>query len=105
MIETIGFSFKGDQKHHDNIKVKTKSFPLWPENKINPQDKFGDHMKKMKPNIYTHNKKFLCDRTDKKIYLMHWGILKFHIRQGVMVDEVHDVISFEQIKCLGKNML
>ena len=69
--------------------------------KINPDD-FSDYMKKIKPDTYTQTKKLICDLSDKENYLVHYRMLKFYVRHGMIVDEFHSVISFEQDKWLEK---
>ena len=98
----IGYFLEVDLKYPDNIKEKTKNFPFCPENKkINP-DNYNDYMKKIKPKIYTKSKKLICDGTDKKKYLIHFRMLKFYVRRGLVVVKIHVVISFKQGKWLEK---
>ena len=40
----------------------------------------------MKKN-YTKDKKFLCDWTDEKNYLIHYRMLKFYVRHGMIVEK------------------
>ena len=56
----------------------------------------------MKPDTYTPCKKLICDWTDKKSYLINYRMLKFYIRHGMIVDKVHEVLSFKQSKWLSK---
>ena len=94
----IRYFVEVDIKYPDNIKQKTKNFPFATENKkINP-DIFNDYMKKIKPDIYTSVKKLICDWSDKKTYLVHYRMLKFYIRHGMIIDKVHIIISFKQNK-------
>ena len=98
----IGYFIEVDLKYPDNIKQKTKNFPFAPENKkINP-DSFNDYMKKIKPDNYTATKKLICDRSDKKNYLIHYRMLKFYTRHGMIINKVHNIISFKQSKWLEK---
>ena len=69
--------------------------------KINP-DNFNDYMKEIKPDTYTQTKNLICDWSDKKNYLVHYRLLKFYIRHGMIVDKVHEIISFKQIRWLEK---
>ena len=69
--------------------------------KINPND-FSDYMKTIKPDTDTQTKKLICDRSDKKNYLIHYRMLKFYVRHGMVVDKVHETISFKQSKWLEK---
>ena len=96
----IGYFLEVDLKYPDNIKEKTKHFPFCPENKkINP-GKYNDYMKKIKPKNYTKSKKLICDWTDKKKYLIHYRMLKFYVRHGMVVEKIHEIISFKQSKWL-----
>ena len=70
--------------------MKKKVFP----------DNFIGCMKEIKPDTYFQTKKLICDWSDKKIYLIHYRMLKFYVRHGMEVVEVHTVISFTQSKRL-----
>ena len=59
-------------------------------------------MKEIKPDTYTRTKKLICDRSDKKKYLVHYRMLKFYVGHGVIVEKVHNVISYKQSKWLEK---
>ena len=98
----IGYFVEADLKYSDNIKEKTKKFPFAPMNKkINP-DNFNDYMKEIKPDTYKQSSKLICDWSDKKNYLIHYRLLKFYIRHGMIVDKIHNVISFKQSRWLEK---
>ena len=93
-----GYFVEVNLSYPDNIKQKTKNFPFAPVNKkINPE-KFNDYMKEIKPDTYIQTKKLICDWSDKKNYLIHYRMLKFYIKHGMIVDKVHNVISFKQSK-------
>ena len=59
-------------------------------------------MKSLKPENYTKSKKLICGWTDKKKYLIHYRMLKFHVRHGMIVVKIHEIKSFKQSKCLEK---
>ena len=59
-------------------------------------------MKSIKPDTYIQNKKLICDWSDKKSYLIHYRLLKFYVRHGMIIDKIHDIISFKQSKWLEK---
>ena len=69
--------------------------------KINPDD-FSDYMKEIIPDTYTQNEKLICEWSDKKNYLIHYRMLNFYIRHEMIVDKVHDTISFKQSSWLEK---
>ena len=98
----IGYFVEVNLSYPDNIKQKTKNLPFAPVNKkINP-DNFSDYMKEIKPDTYTQNKKLICDCSDKKNYLIQYRMLNFYIRHGMIVDKVHDIISYKQSRWLEK---
>ena len=96
----IGYFLEVNLKYPDNIKQKTKHFPFCPENKKIDPDKYNDYMKKIKPENYTKSKKLICDWSDKKKYLIHYRMLKFYVRHGMIVVKIHEIISFKQSKWL-----
>ena len=96
----IGYLLEVDLKYPDYIKEKTKNFPFCPENKKIDPDKYNDYMKKIKLENYTKSKKLISDWTDKKNYLIHYRMLKFYVRHGMIVEKVHEIISFKQSKWL-----
>ena len=98
----IGYFLEVDLGYPHNIKQKTKNFPFAPVNKKINSDKFNDYMKEIKPDTYIQTKKLICDWSDKKNYLIHYRMLKFYIRHGMIVDEVHNIISFKQSRWLEK---
>ena len=69
--------------------------------KVNPDD-FSDYMKEIIPDTYTQNEKLICHWFDRKNYLIHYRMLKFYVRHGMVVDKIHDTISFKQSKWLDK---
>ena len=96
----IGYFLEVDLKYPDNIEEKTENFPFCPENKkINP-DKYNDYMNKIKPKNYTKSKKLICDWSDKMKFLIHYRMLKFYVRHGMIVEKIHEIISFKQSKWL-----
>ena len=98
----IGYFIEVDLKYPDNIKEKTKHFPFAPvSKKINPVY-FSDYMKEIIPDTYTQNKKILCYWFDKKNYLIHYRMLNFYVRHGLVVDKNHEILSFRQSRWLEK---
>ena len=57
-------------------------------------------MVKTKPKNYTKSKLLICDWTDKKKYLIHYRILKFYVIHGMVVEKIHEIVSFKQSKWL-----
>ena len=59
-------------------------------------------MNKIKPKNYTTSKELICHWTDKKKYLIHYRMLKFYVRHGMIVEKFHEIISFKQSKWLER---
>ena len=93
----IGYFLEVDLKYPDNIN-KAENFRFCPESKAFSQDKQNDYFKKLERENYTKSKKLICDWSDKKNYLNHYNMLKFYVRHGMVIDKVHEIISFKQSK-------
>ena len=57
-------------------------------------------MKKIKLHDHTENKKLTCNWTDNMKYLIHYRMLNFYVRHGMVVEEFHEILSFKQSKWL-----
>ena len=93
----IGYFVEVDLRYPDKIKEKTKSFPFCPENKIIDNDKHNESMKEIKPKNYIKSKRLKCDWIDKKNCLVQYRKLKFYVRHGMIVDKIHEIISFKKV--------
>ena len=61
-------------------------------------------MKNKKPKNHTKAKILLCDRSDKKNYLVPYKRLKFYVKHGMTVDKIHEINSFKQNMWLRKSI-
>ena len=59
-------------------------------------------MNKIKPKNFIKAKKLICVWTDEKKYSIHDRLLIFLVRHGMIVDKIHEIISFKQSKWLEK---
>ena len=96
----IGYFLEVDLKYPDDKKQKTKYFPFCPENRKIDPNKYNEYMKSIKPENYTKSKKLICDWIDKKKYLIHYRMLKFYVRHGMIVEKIHEIKSFKQSRWL-----
>ena len=99
-----GYFLEVDLEYPHNIRQKTKHFPFCPENETVSKNDFGPYMKSIMPKNYVSHKKLIFDWTDKKNNLIHYRMLKFYVRHGMKIKEVHRVISFKQSKWLEKHI-
>ena len=98
----IGYLIEVDLTYPNNMKEKTKNFPFALVNKKIDPENFSDYMKEIKPDTYIQTSKLICDWSDKKNYLVHYRMLKFYLRHGMIVDKIHNIISFKQSRWLEK---
>ena len=98
----IGYFLEVDLEYPHNIRQKTKHFPFFPENKSISKNDFTPYMQSIMPKNYVTHKKLICNWTDKRKYLIHYRMLKFYIKHGMEIKQVHRVISFKQNKWLEK---
>ena len=98
----IGYFIEVDLNYPEKIGEKTKHFPLAPENEKNIPDDFTEYMKEIIPDTFTQTRKLICDWSDKKNYLVHYRMLKFYVKHGIIVDKFHTVFSFKQSMWLEK---
>ena len=59
-------------------------------------------MIKIKSKNYTKAKKIKCDWSDKKDYWLHYRMLNFYVRYGMIVDKGQEIIPFKESKWLEK---
>ena len=88
----------------DNMKEKTENVPFAPENKVIPKDNYNDYMKKIQPKSFTEYENLISDWTDKKNSLIHYRMLKFYAGHGMVVDKIHEIISFKQNRWLEEEI-
>ena len=101
----IGYFVEVDLKYLDNTNQKTKNFPFCPEIEVISKDKFNDYLKKIQSKNYTKSKKLNCDWTDKKKYLIHYRMLTFDVRHGMVLEKIHENVFFNQSKWLEKYII
>ena len=58
----------------------------------------------MKLKNYTTAKILICDWTGEKNFLIHYRMLNFYVRHGMIVDKIHEKILFQQNKWLEKHI-
>ena len=91
-----------DLKYPTKNKDKTKYLPLSPRNEKTNENDFTSFMKEHKPDHYKPHNKLMCDQNAEKCYKLHYKNLKFLIRMGMIVEKIHELISFNQCCWLKK---
>ena len=98
----IGYVLIVDLIYPDNIKHKSKNFPFCPENKAIDPNNFTDYMKEHVPKQFRPTSELIFDQTNKEYYIVHYKNLKFYVRMGMIINEVHRIVSFDQTPWLEK---
>ena len=91
-----GFLIECDLENPNNIHEKTKFFPFLPEKKTIKIEDFSPYMTINKPEKYKPTEKLIMDQTNKQRYFLHYRDLKFYIRHGIKILNVHTVYKFKQ---------
>ena len=81
---------------------KTKHFPFLPEKKSIKVEDFSPYMTINKPEKYKPTEKLIMDQTNKQRYFLHYRDLKFYLRHGIRILNVHTVYKFKQSPWLAK---
>ena len=97
-----GYVLIVDLIYPDNIKYKSKNFPLCPENKTIDPVNYTEYMKEHMPQPHRPTSKLICDQTNKEYYIAHYRNLKFYLRMGMIISKVHRIVSFDQSPWLAK---
>ena len=61
-------------------------------------------MEKIKPTKFISLRKLICDWVDRKKYSIHYRMLNFYVRHGMVIEKVYAVISFKQSMWLEKSI-
>ena len=91
-----GFLIEFDLDYPSSIHEKTKHFPILPEKKTIEVEDFSPYMTTNKPEKYKPTEKLIMDETNKQRYFLHYRDLKFYIRHGTRILNVHTVYKFKQ---------
>ena len=99
----IGYTFDVNLKYPDHIKDDTKDFPLAPESGYVTEDMFSPFMKEMNKMLkeqfnskFSSTRKLLLTQYDKENYVVHYSLLKFIIRMGMIVTKINSAIQYTQ---------
>ena len=97
-----GFLIECDLEYPSNIHEKTKLFPVLPEKETIKVEDFSPYMTTNKPEKYKPTEKLIMDQTNKQSYFLHYRDLKFYIKHGIRILNVHTVYKFKQSPWLTK---
>lgn len=100
--DPTGYYFIVDLEYPDSIKFKSRNLAFCPEHKTVTDDELSNYQKRIKPQNSVNTEKLMVTQENKYNYVVHYRMLKFYLRQGMILKKVHRYISFSQSKWLEK---
>ena len=97
-----GFLIECELEYPSSIHERTKFLPFLPDKKTPKVEDFSPYMRTNKPEKYKPTEKLIMDQTNKQRYFVHYRDLKFYIRHGIRILNVHTVYKFKQSPWLAK---
>ena len=92
----IGYFILVDLYYPDNLKLKTKNFPLCAYKTKSEPIVFSDFMNSIKQVNYRPSPKLMCDQTNKYNYFVHYRLLKFYLKMGMIIINLKCIYQFNQ---------
>ena len=99
-----GFLIECDLEYPNSIHKKTKHFPFLPEKETIKVEDFSPYMKTNKPEKNKPTEKLIMDQTNKQRYFLLYRDLKFYIKHGIRILNVHTVYKSKQSPWIAKNI-
>ena len=96
------FLIECDLEHPSSIHKKPKYFPFLPDKKTPKVEDFSPYMRTNKPEKYKPTEKLIMDQTKKQRYFLHYRDMKFYLRHGIRIVNVHTVYKIKQSPWLAK---
>ncbi|WP_375672846.1 hypothetical protein, partial [Bartonella sp. CL45QHWL] len=98
----VGYFFEVDLEYPQSIKFKSKNFPFCPESLFIEDHELSTYQKELLGDEKRSNvEKLILTQKDKTNYIVHYRMLQFYLKHGMVLKKVHSVISFKQSKWLA----
>ena len=97
----IGYFVEVDLRYLDKKKIKQKISHLLLKIKLFLKKNI-ETIQKIQPKKRTKSKILICVWSDIMNYFLHYRLLKFFVRYGMLVDKIHEILSFIRSKWLEK---
>ena len=81
------------------MHFKHTDYPLAPKTLEVPREWIGNYTEGLiqkNRNKYISTKKLVPNLHDKKKYIIHYRNLQYYLSQGMVLEKIHRVISFDQ---------
>ena len=97
-----GYFLEVDLEYPDKIKPQSINFPFCPESLFIPNEDLSYYQKSiLGTEKRTKVEKLILTQKDKLKYIVHYRCLKFYLDRGMILKNVHSIISFTQRKWLA----
>jgi len=100
LMGNIGYFVEVSLHYPVEIREKTKSFPLCPENKTITFEMLSPYQKKVLKDVYNkssyNEKKLTSTFFDREKVVLHALNLQLYLKLGLKIKKIHRVIKFEQ---------
>ncbi|WP_375671664.1 hypothetical protein, partial [Bartonella sp. CL27QHWL] len=98
----VGYFLEVDLEYPGNIKFKSRNFPFCPESLFIEDDELSPYQRELLGDDKRSNvEKLILTQKDKTNYIVHYRMLQFYLKHGMVLKRVHSVISFKQSKWLA----
>jgi hypothetical protein len=102
-----GYTVKCDLQYPAYIHDKTQDFPLAPESAFITSDMLTPFMEEQwsrrcelrgeaSDKMFKTEKKLLMTVTDKNEYVVHFKLLQFYLKMGMVITKIHSVVKYKQ---------
>jgi hypothetical protein len=95
-----GYMFEVDLLYPKELHELHNDYPLAPESIVGKLSPFMKDFKQKHDIGYTQTNKLIPNLNDKKKYVVHCKNLQFYLKQGLVLEKVHRIMSFSQSKWL-----
>ncbi|WP_375703111.1 DNA polymerase, partial [Bartonella sp. CL34QHWL] len=98
----VGYFLEVDLEYPGNIKFKSRNFPFCPESLFIEDDELSPYQRELLGDDKRSNvEKLILTQKDKTNYIVHYRMLQFYLKHGMVLKRVHSVIRFKQSKWLA----
>jgi hypothetical protein len=105
--EEYGYTLKCDLHYPESIHNKTQDFPLAPQMDLVTSEMLTPFMQQqwkrqcevrgvVGGGVFRTEKKLLMTCEDKKEYVVHFKLLQFYLKMGMVITKIHSVIRYRQ---------
>jgi len=91
-----GYIVECDLKYPEKLHDLHSDYPMAPEHLTISPDMLSDFCSELKDKNRIPSQKLIPNLLDKTKYVCHYQNLQFHIKHGLILTNIHRIISFDQ---------